>query len=220
MSVATLPRGFLVPDRPASELLRELEAEKPCGHPDTLENTYTRPNGWSECRVCKRTGQARAKAKRRKPPVTLSARLLDRMSIGGLNECWFWQGAPDASGYGKVRVRGKSMNAHRAVYQWLVGEIPEGRMLHHVCEERRCVNPRHLIPVTQREHQEHHDYKGNRHAAEAWRTRSACIHGHEFTPENTRLTSEGHRKCRACDRERYRRRAALQDLRRELGGAA
>jgi len=35
--------------------------------------------------------------------------------------------------------------------------------------------------------------------------KTQCRHGHEFTPENTRYDSDGHRACRACDRERYER---------------
>lgn len=31
-------------------------------------------------------------------------------------------------------------------------------------------------------------------------TRTHCKHGHEFTPENTRVTAQGYRKCRTCYR--------------------
>jgi hypothetical protein len=42
------------------------------------------------------------------------------------------------------------------------------------------------------------------------RARTHCIHGHEFTPENTRITPEGWRNCRTCQRLKMRRRYALK----------
>lgn len=35
-----------------------------------------------------------------------------------------------------------------------------------------------------------------------------CTNGHEFTEENTRVTREGYRICRACNRERMQRNRA------------
>ncbi|WP_162928334.1 hypothetical protein [Sphingopyxis terrae] len=35
-----------------------------------------------------------------------------------------------------------------------------------------------------------------------------CAHGHEWTPENTRITPEGWRNCRTCHREKMRKRTA------------
>lgn len=37
------------------------------------------------------------------------------------------------------------------------------------------------------------------------RAATHCVHGHEFTPENTRWNEEGWRACRACSRERKKR---------------
>lgn len=45
--------------------------------------------------------------------------------------------------------------------------------------------------------------RGGRQAAQ-----THCIHGHAFTPENTRIASDGCRRCRECERLRDRRRAA------------
>lgn len=62
-------------------------------------------------------------------------------------ECWYWIGARDRNGYG---VFGQ-LKAHRYAYTLLVGEIPQGLGLDHLCRVRRCVNPKHLEPVTQAE---------------------------------------------------------------------
>jgi hypothetical protein len=72
----------------------------------------------------------------------------------GLDACWEWTGER-RRGYGEwwVRVAGKRryVSAHRAAYRLLVGEIPPGKQLDHLCRNRSCVNPDHLEPVTQSE---------------------------------------------------------------------
>lgn len=134
----------------------------------------------------------------------LRTRIFDRMPVGGLDSCWIWRGRPNAHGYASMKINRRSHLAHRLVYEWLRGPIPDGHLLHHTCEERMCVNPRHLEPVTQQQHQEHHDFKGNRLAAAAWRDRTHCKNGHALSGENMRIDRHGHRRCRVCDRERKR----------------
>lgn len=62
--------------------------------------------------------------------------------------CWIWQLATSTSGYGVVRLWRWRGYAHRYTYTHLVGPIPEGLQLDHLCRVRRCVNPAHLEPVT------------------------------------------------------------------------
>jgi hypothetical protein len=67
--------------------------------------------------------------------------------------CWEWTAATAKNGYG-VFNRGAGAGtalAHRWCYEFLVGPIPDGLQLDHVCRNRRCVNPDHLEPVSQRE---------------------------------------------------------------------
>jgi hypothetical protein len=66
---------------------------------------------------------------------------------GSVDECWEWQGRRNPSGYGEAGRYGKVWLAHRAVYEELVGPIPEGMTLDHLCANRGCVNPNHLEPV-------------------------------------------------------------------------
>ena len=63
--------------------------------------------------------------------------------------CWVWTGAIDNKGYG--RTPGNAL-AHREQYVERFGPIPRGRVLHHTCRNRRCVNPFHLQPLTRRGH--------------------------------------------------------------------
>ena len=106
----------------------------------------------------------------------------------GPDDCWLWVGPLDKWGYGKYRYFG----AHQMAYFLLVGRVPEGLELDHLCHTPACVNPRHLEPVT------HLENMRRRYAL-----MTHCKRGHEFTPENTRVWS-GRRNCRACDRLRQR----------------
>lgn len=67
---------------------------------------------------------------------------------GYLSACWVWQGRLNKDGYGRVQVKGKTIRAHRYFFEELIGPIPEGLQLDHLCRVRACVNPDHVEPVT------------------------------------------------------------------------
>lgn len=71
--------------------------------------------------------------------------------------CWVFLGATQTRGYGSVAIGGgRSGLAHRVAYEALVGPIPAGLTLDHLCEVKRCVNPTHLEPVTRAENVRRH----------------------------------------------------------------
>lgn len=109
--------------------------------------------------------------------------------------CWLWTAYIEPRGYGVFRPSGCSTNvkAHRWAYEALVGSIPAGLTLDHLCRVRHCVNPTHLEPVTNREN----GLRGNTVAAINAR-KTHCVNGHEFTPENTTTRSDGGRRCQIC----------------------
>ena len=77
------------------------------------------------------------------------AKLPDQLPLFG---CWEWRGAVSDTGYGSFEYeRDRVMGAHRFAYIELVGPIPDGLVLDHLCRNRLCVNPAHLEPVTQAE---------------------------------------------------------------------
>ena len=69
--------------------------------------------------------------------------------------CWEWQRAHHERGYGYTddKETGRGIMAHRLFYKQRYGSAPiEGMVLHHVCENTCCVNPEHLVPMTQEDH--------------------------------------------------------------------
>jgi hypothetical protein len=61
--------------------------------------------------------------------------------------CWAWK-TSSAGGYGVIRVNDRTCKAHRVFYEALVGPIPDGLDIDHLCRNKACVNPDHLEPVT------------------------------------------------------------------------
>lgn len=125
----------------------------------------------------------------------LADRFWRKVALTDDGGCWLWQASFMGVGYGGFSVDGVMRYAHRVAYELIVGPIPEGLHIDHLCRVRHCVNPSHLEAVTQAENIR----RGCGPAAIAVRE-NRCHRGHEFTLESTRLESNGKRHCRTCAR--------------------
>jgi HNH endonuclease len=108
------------------------------------------------------------------------------------------------NGYGMITVGGVRWAAHRYSYTQLVGPIPEGLDLDHLCRNRPCCNPAHLEPVTRSENLK----RGNVGvwAKEHNGKKTHCPSGHEYSGDNLYIHPRGSRCCRACTNARQRER--------------
>lgn len=115
--------------------------------------------------------------------------------------CWLWQGYTSGKeGYGRIIVNGASLRAHRVSYEAFIGPIPEGMLICHKCDTPLCVNPNHLFIGSNQDNQRDASAKGR----SAGQQKTHCPHGHEYSPDNTYVKTDGHRACRECGRRRFR----------------
>lgn len=128
-----------------------------------------------------------------------------------LDDCWLFARPLKMGGYTQLyyRVKGKtiSQQAHRVMYENIVGSIPEGLVLDHLCKMRHCINPDHLEPVTQREN----IMRGEGFAAKFAR-QTHCLNGHLLTPDNITKwrRKPTHRTCKTCSNLRDKRYSRAQ----------
>jgi hypothetical protein len=154
-------------------------------------------------------------------------RIMKRVSPCPFTGCWLFIGHLDTKGYAAITNEPGSKNrlvrVHRETYKHFIGPIPEGLELDHTCHtndlnckggascpHRSCVNPAHLEPVTHEVNLargREPDWRPSLGlAAERKRNLTHCKHGHEFTPENTKIRTKGGRLCLACKSEDQKRR--------------
>lgn len=140
---------------------------------------------------------------------TLRERLLSKAVINWETGCWEWRAVRDSHGYGSIKVNGTHRGAHRVSYELLVGPIPAGLELDHLCRVRHCINPAHLEPVTHRVNTLRALVPPVLNAL-----KTHCASGHEFTPENTYTAPAGGRTCRTCQRATVARYKTRQQARK------
>ena len=149
----------------------------------------------------------------------LPARFTAKINLSSETDCWIWVGSRNQHGYGQFKVGSRtdgtrrSVRAHRFAYEVLVGRIPEGLTIDHLCRVTSCVNPAHMEPVTAREN--------ILRSPVAWPklqlAKTHCPQGHPYAGDNLYVNPAGKRVCRACTvsaKRRYRSRKSA------VGGAA
>ena len=115
-----------------------------------------------------------------------------------LGRCWLWT-ASNIRGYGQFQIGSRTGNtrkmvkAHRFAYEHVVGAIPDGLQIDHLCNNPTCVNPSHLRTVTARVNVLRNSSPLAVNTRAARLRTDTCLHGHTLV-----LTASGKLKCPIC----------------------
>jgi hypothetical protein len=85
--------------------------------------------------------------------ISLEERLLRKIEKQP-DGCWIWQGETN-QGYGQINLSGRRRTVHRVAYELWIEAIPKGLQVQHLCSNRRCCNPDHLVTATAAETARH-----------------------------------------------------------------
>jgi hypothetical protein len=125
-------------------------------------------------------------------------RFLTKIEVWHPASCWVYTHGRNQGGYGLVSIRkpdGRptTIAAHKYAYLALIGPVPEGIELDHLCRNPPCVNPDHLEPVTLQENMRRR-----------WTVQKTfCKNDHPLTPDNVYRAPgpNSRRSCLTCRRE-------------------
>jgi hypothetical protein len=128
-------------------------------------------------------------------------RFWEKVEVTGF--CWNWTAGKCKQGYGGFNAGNprRKLQAHRVSYATLVGVIPQGLEVDHLCRNTSCVNPDHLEPVTG-EVNRRRMFPVMPWAITGKDKTGYCKHGHEYTEDNTYYYKDGRTDCRTCKANR------------------
>lgn len=117
--------------------------------------------------------------------------------------CIVWRGSKNHKGYGQTNYRGRTKHVHRMLYEVVHGiTLATVQFVCHSCDVRACCNIAHLWLGNAKDN--YHDSAAKKRTSRF--TIIRCKHGHEYTLENTYVTSAGKRNCKRCECIRRRMR--------------
>jgi hypothetical protein len=126
-------------------------------------------------------------------------RFIKKISPEPMSGCWLWTGGIESNGYGGFYIKGITRTAHRASYYIYNGSIEKYMYVCHKCDNKLCVNPKHLFIGNSKDNAVDCSNKKRFHKQQ----KTHCPKGHEYSCENLiiyfrKLTGKPHRRCRIC----------------------
>ena len=121
--------------------------------------------------------------------ISRDIKFWSKVNIGEDNECWIFIRRSRSSGkivedqcYRIYIINGACIPAHRMAYILYYGEIPNGMLVCHSCDNKSCCNPHHLFIGTDRDNrwdavrksgriQDRSDNAYRRHVLDMYKTR-------------------------------------------------
>lgn len=135
-------------------------------------------------------------------------RFWSKVNQAGPDDCWEWQASRNHSGYGSFGLGYTMRGAHRIAYAIANGgELPEGQLVRHKCDNPPCCNPAHLEIGTAKDNTNDMMERG-RHGTLG---KTHCKNGHERTAENSYIRKGG-LECKICILQDQRKRRAKKKL--------
>lgn len=120
----------------------------------------------------------------------IKKRILKKAKKNKQTKCWEWQDRIK-NGYAIITIP-----VHRLAIELFTDRIiKDGKVIDHLCRNTKCINPKHLEPVSNKEN----ILRGIAPPAiNAKKTH--CIYGHPFSGDNLKLKSNGNRICKECQK--------------------
>ena len=120
-------------------------------------------------------------------------RLFQRVDFNGEGGCWNWTGPPTWDGYGQFHCGGET-RTHRVSYKYFFREIPEGLLVRHSCNNRRCVNPLHLELGTHQDNMNDRNLAGRQARPKGEKNGMAVLTEEEVTRIREMISSGQHKQ--------------------------
>lgn len=138
------------------------------------------------CPFCKNPFKKRTRSKW----CSIKCHLLDR--IQKKEDCWEWMGSLTKVGYGKIQVKNKNYTTHRLSYEIFKGQIPDGNMICHSCDNKKCINPEHLWVGSAKDNMHDMIQKGRKVAKTGWKHTEETKQKFKLRPHSDRRGEKHH----------------------------